>query len=380
VSGHATAVLDLFGAPDARSLSPQERAELRREVIVAVRDGLTRLEAARRFGVSRRTVGLWMRAYQAGVSETGRDRPDDAPTVPAPMLTLDQELTVLRLMRNAHPSQLGLDGHLWTRRSLAEIIRIETGHRLPACTVDHYLNRWHLASAPATGGPGTLHLSCHTITPPAARPTGRPPPPAQTWPVLVAESGRGAVHFRLSDTAIGFTEARAFGRHLTQQHPRSVQLSVWRWPHAELETLHAWQEDPGPGLSITVGASDDLKAFPESGYRIQVPPDHFEEGRVARRGHSAEFRRKVLDLVETGRSVAAVAADLGISPQTIYVWRRQDRIDSGIEAGLSSAERAELAAAKRRITELETELAIHRRSTEPLGKVVPLKGGSKWSS
>jgi transposase-like protein len=100
---------------------------------------------------------------------------------------------------------------------------------------------------------------------------------------------------------------------------------------------------------------------------------------VGRPGYPAEFRRKVLDLIEAGRSVAAVASDLNISEQTIYVWRRQDRIDRGLEAGLSSAERAELAAAKRKIAELEAELAIHRRSTELLGKVVPPKGGSKRS-
>lgn len=100
---------------------------------------------------------------------------------------------------------------------------------------------------------------------------------------------------------------------------------------------------------------------------------------MGRRGYPAEFRRKVLDLVEAGRSVAAVADDLGISEQTIYVWRRQERIDRGLEAGLSSAERSELAAAKRRIAELEAELAIHRRSTELLGKVVLPKDGSKPS-
>jgi transposase InsO family protein len=77
------------------------------------------------------------------------------------------------------------------------------------------------------------------------------------------------------------------------------------------------------------------------------------------RGYPAEFRRRVIDLVESGRKVAAVAADLGISPQTIYTWRRQDRIDRGLERGLSSAERAELVAAKKRIRELEIELVIH---------------------
>jgi transposase-like protein len=84
-------------------------------------------------------------------------------------------------------------------------------------------------------------------------------------------------------------------------------------------------------------------------------------------------------LVEAGRPVVDVARDLGISAESIYTWRRQDRIDKGLQPGLTSAEKAELTAAKRRIAELETELAIHRRASELLGKVVPPKGGTKRS-
>jgi transposase len=100
---------------------------------------------------------------------------------------------------------------------------------------------------------------------------------------------------------------------------------------------------------------------------------------VGRRGYPPEFRRKVLDLVEAGRPVVDVARDLGISAESIYTWRRQDRIDKGFQPGLSSVEKAELAAANKRIAELETELAIHRRASELLGKVVPPKGGTKRS-
>ena len=80
---------------------------------------------------------------------------------------------------------------------------------------------------------------------------------------------------------------------------------------------------------------------------------------MGRRGYPPEFRRRVLDLVKAGRKVADVARELGISDQTIYSWRRQDRIDKGLEAGLSSIEREELAAPKRRIRELESEIEIH---------------------
>ncbi len=42
-----------------------------------------------------------------------------------------------------------------------------------------------------------------------------------------------------------------------------------------------------------------------------------------------EFRRRVLDSIASGRSVASIAADLGVSDQTIYTWRKQELIDTG---------------------------------------------------
>ena len=94
----------------------------------------------------------------------------------------------------------------------------------------------------------------------------------------------------------------------------------------------------------------------------------------------ARVPSQVLDLLAAGSSVAAVAADLGVSDQTIYTWHKQDAIDQGLAPGLSSPERAELTAARRRITELETELAVTRRANELLkAQVVSPKGGSRRS-
>ena len=98
---------------------------------------------------------------------------------------------------------------------------------------------------------------------------------------------------------------------------------------------------------------------------------------MGRRGYPPEFRRKVLDLLAAGRTVADVARDLQIRPESIYAWRRQDRIDRGEVPGLSSLEKSELAVARRRIAQLEAEIAVHRRASELLGKVVPPRGGSR---
>ena len=96
--------------------------------------------------------------------------------------------------------------------------------------------------------------------------------------------------------------------------------------------------------------------------------------------YSPEFRRRVLDLLAVGRSVASLSADLGVSDQTIYNWRRQDRIDRGVEPGATSEEQAELWAARRRIVELETELAVTKRAIELLGdQVVSPKDATRRS-
>jgi transposase-like protein len=82
---------------------------------------------------------------------------------------------------------------------------------------------------------------------------------------------------------------------------------------------------------------------------------------VLPRRYPVEFRRKVLDLVEAGRPVAEVAAQLGVTAQTIYNWRNQDQVDRGLRPGVTSAESAELTAARKRIRALETEVAVLAR-------------------
>ena len=77
------------------------------------------------------------------------------------------------------------------------------------------------------------------------------------------------------------------------------------------------------------------------------------------------------------RSVTDVAHDLEISEQSIYTWRRQERIDRGLVAGLTSGEKTELAAANKRIADLEAELAVSRRAIELLREEVGPKGGSR---
>jgi hypothetical protein len=74
-------------------------------------------------------------------------------------------------------------------------------------------------------------------------------------------------------------------------------------------------------------------------------------------------------LIDAGRSVAEVAADLGMSGLAIYNWPRQLRIDRGELAGLTSSEQAGMSAARGKIAQLEAELAATRRVNDlPKGR------------
>jgi transposase-like protein len=80
------------------------------------------------------------------------------------------------------------------------------------------------------------------------------------------------------------------------------------------------------------------------------------------RTYDAEFRRRVLELVQAGRPVRLVAAELGLAEATVYRWKAQDLIDCGMKPGTSTSERSELAVARQRIKELETELTLVKQA------------------
>ena len=79
--------------------------------------------------------------------------------------------------------------------------------------------------------------------------------------------------------------------------------------------------------------------------------------------YSSQYREMVLAQVRAGRPVAELANELEVSEATTFRWKQQDRIDAGAVPGMSSSESAELKAARRRIAELENELAATRRAS-----------------
>jgi transposase len=71
-----------------------------------------------------------------------------------------------------------------------------------------------------------------------------------------------------------------------------------------------------------------------------------------------EYRRQALELLRSGTPLKEVAADLGVSEQTLRNWRRQGDIDAGCAEGLTTDEREELRRLRRENRRLQQEREI----------------------
>jgi transposase len=96
------------------------------------------------------------------------------------------------------------------------------------------------------------------------------------------------------------------------------------------------------------------------------------------RRYPPEVRRQVIELARAGTRVAQLSVTFGVTETTIYNWLAQERIDRGEEAGQTTDQQLELAAARRRIKQLETELAVSRKINEVfLKEGIAPKGSSR---
>ncbi len=121
------------------------------------------------------------------------------------------------------------------------------------------------------------------------------------------------------------------------------------------------------------GASD--KPRDEAAYASSEPPPSDrtpftsdggwrEDGQMQR--YSPEFRRDAVALVRSsGRSIVAVAQELGINDTTLGNWVRDDRKQTnaaGLPPGPEDAEMEEVRRLRKRIAELEKEREILKRA------------------
>ena len=129
---------------DARSLEPSALHLLRRQVVQAVRSGMSQTEAARTFGASLRAVSKWMRLDREGglraltLKRRGR-RPGEG------RLSGTCAARIRSMIVGKLPDQLKLPFYLWTRAAVASLITREYGVAVSLVTVGRYLNTWGLS-------------------------------------------------------------------------------------------------------------------------------------------------------------------------------------------------------------------------------------------
>lgn len=125
---------------DARSWPAAAQEQLRRRAVQAVRDGMSQVEAARIFGVTRQSVGVWAKKAGNKGLEALAAKPQGRPkgkTLPA-----RQAKVIAQAISNNPPDQLRLPFFLWTREAVERLIERRYGVRLSVWTVGRYLKDW----------------------------------------------------------------------------------------------------------------------------------------------------------------------------------------------------------------------------------------------
>jgi transposase len=127
---------------DARTLPREAQEALRKRAVAAVESGMSMVEAAKAFGVSRYAIHLWIKAYKQAGEEGLKNRRKGPAKGFGKKLSPKQEKQVKEWVMGKHPEQLQLPFYLWTRQAVRELIQDHFGADMGLSTVGNYLKTW----------------------------------------------------------------------------------------------------------------------------------------------------------------------------------------------------------------------------------------------
>jgi transposase len=125
---------------DFRSLPPGGQEDIRIKAVLAVEGGKTRREVGELLGVTRQSVGQWVKLYKQDGVAALRAKPRGRPR--GGSLRPWQCAQIARSVVERHPDQLKLPFYLWTREAVSQMIERRFGIVLSPWTVGRYLKRW----------------------------------------------------------------------------------------------------------------------------------------------------------------------------------------------------------------------------------------------
>ncbi len=126
---------------DARSLPSIAQEDLRHKGVKAVLSGKKQKEVAEVFGVSRKAVGNWVKAYRQGGSATLKRKPKGRPRG-SRSLNPKQAAWVAKTIVDKRPDQIKLPFYLWTREAVQRLIAKRYGIHVSVWTIGRYLAEW----------------------------------------------------------------------------------------------------------------------------------------------------------------------------------------------------------------------------------------------
>lgn len=271
---------------DGRSLSPEALEVLRRRAVAAVESGVSRTEVARLFGVSRKTVGVWVSAYQREGDDAFRSKRRGRRPGEQLALSPAQQAWTVRAIVDGTPDQLGMPHRLWTSHAIAELINREFRILLSPATVSNYLVRWGLVvdrrlletmrsrggsvvprPRPRRGEGNEWLPNAETLWLAWTRP--HTPSDTKRGPsligrnllsgfrdyygdvnVLLAMSNRGMVFFQARRGPFDGRQATEFLERLMAQVGRGLNIVICSWPLEHYGIVRTWPERYGDKLSI----------------------------------------------------------------------------------------------------------------------------------
>lgn len=131
-------MLNTMPKRDARSLSHEASAELRRAAIRMIEDGRSQKEVASALDVHFSTVCRWVKAYRRKGERLFEAR--EAPGAPT-KLSEKQILQLRRVIIGKNPDQLSFGPKLWTLPIIAQLVESKFGVILHATTIARLLHR-----------------------------------------------------------------------------------------------------------------------------------------------------------------------------------------------------------------------------------------------